>query len=242
MSGPRSRSGFLEEAGVAVVEQAERDRFVAGLTMAAIVERASPRAKLGDVSEPRIAGESRQDSRRMYTFQLDSRRDQLEFYTVSVSIEERENFDETVVDASCSCPFKTNSGWCKHVVKCMETLVDPSRRKRSHDDDDDDDDERRRRRRIPDVVAAEDKKNEPLCNAPVPAKRDAAIRSCARCGATFTGESRCAMAHPKASVVDGKCFRCGRLVADESFCFLGHHESALAAVDAENWPTSDDDS
>jgi len=213
------------------VGASDEERVIPGLTLERIIAGASPRARLGDVGEPRRTGSSTQGSLRNFTFQMDSTTAS-DFYTISISSEGPK------VDASCSCPFR-GPGFCKHAVECLVSLIDDD-----DDAEDDDDDAEKNSDAEDDSDAEEDdappmrarrRREEPLATPP----RKKRARTCARCGASFFDDSEvCVLPHRR--VVDGRCTRCDRQV-DEAPCFRGPHEAALAVVASENWPSSDDD-
>ena len=228
-----SRAVFLGSEGVAVAPGSEDRRRIPGLTMSIVMAGASPRAKVGDVAEPRCAGSSRQGSSIFYTFQIDSRNGD-EFYTISIATHGPIS-SASDVEASCSCPFSATQGWCKHAVKCLAILVD-----------DNADDEQQRKRPLPsfddDAVSPlkktrrQEKKKKKKMGHPAREER------CARCGATFVvgGDGGlCVMSHPRQCVENERCRRCGRSTTED--CFRGPHESSLVVVDAEAWPESSDD-
>ena len=83
---------------------------------------ASSRARIDDVASPRCAGFTRQDTYRQYSWQIPSKNAALAFYTISAEAHDVVKSHSDVA-CSCSCPFK-GPGWCKHIVRCLYSIVD----------------------------------------------------------------------------------------------------------------------
>lgn len=212
-----------------------------GLTPAIIFGGASSRAKLEDVMPPRTAGSTRQGAYRKHSWQIPSKNAVLAFYTITVEASGVvRNADDLA--CSCSCPF-SGTGWCKHIVRCLHSLVD----------DDADDVEttredaaeettrcptakRRRPRSSKDEDRVETTRPSPTAKRRVPKPPPL---QCARCFETYTVGAICRMKHPRLAVVNQVCGRCGR-PSSSAFCFEGNHETSLADVAAEGWPSDSD--
>ena len=193
---------------------------------------ASSRARIDDVASPRCAGFTRQDTYRQYSWQIPSKNAALAFYTISAEAHDVVKSHSDVA-CSCSCPFK-GPGWCKHIVRCLYSIVDRA--------------------------AAEASTVAPSAPSPPPEdaprkpqtppsssrkRRRVAARTlrCARCSAEFPeggGGGGCERRHPSSMVSGGTCRRCGR-AASTPLCFTGAHCASLADVDREGWPSDDDD-
>ena len=193
---------------------------LSGLTDAIVLAGASPRARVDDVDEPREAGFTKQDSYRKYAWQIPSRNARLAFYTITAETSAAAVAEASDLAVACSCPF-SGPGWCKHAVRCLHAVVDraPAPRRGAE------------------------------ARAAPPAKRRRAAPPprtlrCARCAASYAegAAGGCARGHPRSMVgADGACRRCGRDAAAGP-CFAGAHSAALAAVDAEGWPSDSEES
>ncbi|KAJ1455744.1 hypothetical protein M885DRAFT_617002 [Pelagophyceae sp. CCMP2097] len=205
------------------------------LSEAIVFAGASSRANLDDVTEPRPAGRTKQGEARSFSFQIDSTNAATAFYTISIHCAEARVQSHTDLSCSCSCPFDDARGaWCKHVVKCLHTLIDgedapePARDEAVRDwpvRDEGPEAKRRRERPVPPLT---------------PPK---ASNPCARCGLADSA-SECLRRHPPSMVdaVARNCGRCGRSAdGDSAPCYKGLHQTSLVIVDAEGWPSDDDD-
>lgn len=195
-----------------------------GLTRQIVVEGASPKARLDDVALPRRSGFTKQGELRSFAFQIWSTTAN-KFYTILVTTLVARISGKDDLLASCSCPFDSTSGWCKHVVRCMELIIDNSPPP-------------------PPPAAPHDLKNKTLAKPTARRQPIPKILRCARCGKDYESSRNrrgsCKKRHPRRSG-GGICVRCGLDKNEHPMCFVGTHCAELAAVDAEGWPSSSSD-